>query len=63
MKNNYTLINVDGYPTRWGFWDPQSLNNNTDHYSERYSNTIEIIAFLSVSYHYTKDKKYLDGLN
>lgn len=62
MKNNFTLINVNGERTRWGFWNPENLNDNPDYYSERYANSIEILAYLSVAHRYTGDKKYLDAM-
>jgi hypothetical protein len=62
MKNNFTLINVNGKRTRWGFWNPENLNDNYEYYSERYCNPIEIIAMLSVVYRYTQDQKYLDAM-
>ena len=63
MKNNYTLMNVNGERTRWGFWNPENLNDNPEYYSERYSRSIDILAILSVAYRYTGAQKYLDGLN
>jgi hypothetical protein len=62
MKNDYYLINVDGRPTRWGIWNPSDLNNNTRYYSERASNSLEILTFLAVTHHYVRDQKYLDAM-
>ena len=50
VDNNYTLI--DGYTkerTLWGFWDPEALLLTPDNYSERLSNSVEILAFLVAS--------------
>jgi hypothetical protein len=32
MENNWTLIDVTGKRTTWGFWDPADLNYNPVHY-------------------------------
>lgn len=55
MENNFQLINVDGNRTHWGFWNPENLNDNPEYYSERYSNSIEILAYMLVTYKYTLD--------
>ena len=35
LDNNLTLIDADGQKTVWGFWDPETLNGDPEHYSER----------------------------
>jgi len=55
LVNNYKLIGYGGVPTSWGFWDPATLNGDPDHATERCENSMEIIAMLSVAYHYTKN--------
>ena len=55
IKNNFYFINVDGTRTHWGFWNPENLNDDPQYYSERYSNSIEILAYLAVTYRYTLD--------
>ena len=62
MANNWYLIDLDGKPTKWGFWNPQQLNDNPENYGERGSNSIEILGMLSICYHYTNDQKYLDAI-
>lgn len=59
LENNYTMKNIGGQRTHWGFWDPEDLNGNPDYYSERPLNSLEIIGYLGISYKYTKNKKYL----
>lgn len=34
VDNGYKLIDVNGEPTKWGFWDPESLNGG-EHADER----------------------------
>eukprot|EP01059_Diplonema_ambulator_P017762 TRINITY_DN29829_c0_g1_i1.p1 TRINITY_DN29829_c0_g1~~TRINITY_DN29829_c0_g1_i1.p1 ORF type:complete len:429 (+),score=138.24 TRINITY_DN29829_c0_g1_i1:115-1287(+) len=62
MANDWYLIDVTGKPTTWGFWNPTQLNDNPVHYSERGTNSLEIIAMLSVAYHYTKNESYMNAI-
>lgn len=55
IKNNYYLVDIDGKHTKWGFWGPNELNDNPDHYSERGGNSVEILGMLAITYHYKKD--------
>ncbi len=49
-----------GRPTTWGFFDPASLNNNPEHYSERGENSLEICAWLASAYSVTGTALYRD---
>lgn len=65
VDNNYQLIDWDGKRTRWGFWNPEQLNDNPEYYSESGLNSTQILSFLKVSYYITgnkKFKKYYDNL-
>ena len=45
--NGYQLIDAfTGERTRWGFWDPESLLMDPDNYSEKLSNSVEILSWL-----------------
>ena len=35
--------------TTWGFWNPEELNHNPDHYSERSLNSLQIITYLAAA--------------
>lgn len=59
IKNNYQLIDWDGQRTRWGFWDPETLNGDPNDYLENGLNALQMLSFLRVSHHITGDKKYL----
>ena len=59
IKNNYQLIDWHGKHTRWGFWDPETLNENPGHYVECGLNSLQILSFLKVAHHVAGDKKYL----
>jgi hypothetical protein len=58
VGNGYQLIDFDGKRTRWGFWDPESLNYNPMDYIEAGLNALQILSFLKVAHHVTGDKKY-----
>jgi hypothetical protein len=59
LANNYYLIDVDGKPTRWGFWGPSELNDNPLRYGERGINSIEILGMLAICYHCKHNETYL----
>lgn len=44
--------------TLWGFWNPKELNYEPEHYSERGTNSLEILAWLTQAYSITGNKKY-----
>jgi hypothetical protein len=58
IENGYRLIDWDGERTRWGFWDPVSLNENPLCYLENGLNSLEILSFLKVAQFVTGDNKY-----
>lgn len=58
VDHGYQLIDWDGKRTRWGFWDPKSLNENALDYVENGLNSLQILSFLKVAHHITGDKKY-----
>jgi len=58
VDNNYQLIDWDGKRTRWGFWNPELLNDDEEHYIENGLNSAQILSFLKVSYYITGNEKY-----
>ncbi len=58
VDNNYQLIDWDGERTKWGFWNPELLNDNPEHYSESGLNSAQILSFLKVSYYITGNEKF-----
>ncbi|MBT5084915.1 MAG: hypothetical protein HOM72_04235 [Actinobacteria bacterium] len=49
--------------TTWGFWNPKEVNGMPEHYSERGTNSLEILAWLSGIYSVTGKEKYLNTFN
>jgi hypothetical protein len=60
VDNGYQLIDWDGKRTRWGFWDPKSLNENPMDCIESGLNSLQMLSFLRVAHYATGDAKYLD---
>lgn len=58
VDNNYQLIDWDGERTRWGFWNPELLNDDPLHYIENGLNAAQILSFLKVSYYITGNEKF-----
>lgn len=58
VDNNYQLIDWDGERTRWGFWNPESLNGESVHYLEHGLNALQMLSFLKVAHYATGDSKY-----
>ena len=59
VDHNYQLIDWTGNRTRWGFWNPENLNDEPEHFLENGLNSLQILSFLRVAYHITSDDKYL----
>ncbi len=58
VKNNFQLIDFDGLPTKWGIWNPDSLNNIPGRWYERGVNSLQILAFLKAAVYITHDQKF-----
>jgi hypothetical protein len=58
VDNNFHLIDLDGKPTRWAVWTPDSLNFKTNWMYEKGINSLQILAFLKAGYHVTQDPKF-----
>ncbi|MCE1198668.1 MAG: hypothetical protein LWW85_06835, partial [Marinilabiliales bacterium] len=57
IDHDYQLIDEDGLPTRWGIWNPDSLNGPGWWY-ERGLNSLQILAFLKTAGRITGDQKF-----
>ena len=58
VDNDYQIIDWDGKRTRWGFWDPKSLNKSGMNYVESGLNALQILSFLKVAHHITGESRY-----
>ena len=58
LAHDYSLVDHDGLPTRWGHFAPDDLNRNEAWCEERGLNSYSILAYLSIAHHITGDPKY-----
>ncbi len=58
LENGYKLKDADGEYTRWGNWNPDDINRNSDWSGEHGTNALEMLAFLKIAYHMSGDEKY-----
>ena len=58
LEHNYSLVDWDGKPTRWAVYDPGTINDTRDHWSDRGLNSLSILSYLKVAEHMTGDPKY-----
>ncbi|SEJ33976.1 hypothetical protein SAMN05192553_103337 [Cyclobacterium xiamenense] len=58
LDNEFQLIDADGLPTRWGIWNPDSLNRSTNWMYERGLNSLQILSHLKTAYHFTGKEKF-----
>jgi hypothetical protein len=58
ISHDFTLVDHDGKPTRWGVYGPQFLNQDPRWWPERGLNSLSILTYLAVAEHVTGDAKY-----
>ncbi len=58
IDHGYDLVDHDGTPTRWGYYDPQSLNHDPNWWGERGLKSLSMLSYLAVARHMTGDPKY-----
>jgi len=62
LTHEFTLVDHDGRPTRWGIYGPQYLNHDPKWWPERGLNSLSILTYLTVAGHITGDQKYAAAL-
>lgn len=55
LNHDYTLVDLDGLPTTWGWWSPQKLAAQPD---ERALNSLQLLSFLKTAAHITRETRY-----
>lgn len=55
IDHGYYLVDLDGKPTRWGFWAPEALMRETE---ERALNSLQLLSFLKTTAHITGQARY-----
>jgi len=62
LTHEFTLVDHDGKPTRWGIYGPQYLNHDPKWWPERGLNSLSILTYLTVAAHITGEQKYAAAL-
>ncbi len=55
LDHGYNLVDLDGKPTRWGFWGPERLLREPE---ERALNSLQLLSFLKTAAHITGEERY-----
>jgi len=55
IDHGYYLVDLDGKPTRWGFWAPERLLKEQE---ERALNSLQLLSFLKTTEHITGSARY-----
>ncbi len=55
VEHQYNLIDLDGKPTRWGWWGPERLKQESDEYP---LNSLQLLSFLKTTAHITGDPRF-----
>jgi hypothetical protein len=58
IDNNFQIIDLDGKPTKWAIWNPDSLNRNDNWAYERGLNSLQILSFLKTAVYITGNPKF-----
>jgi hypothetical protein len=61
LDHNFHLVDFDGQPTRWGVFNPESLNHDSNWWEERGLNSLSILTYLKIAGHVTADAKYAEA--
>jgi hypothetical protein len=61
IEHDFTLVDHDGRPTRWGIFGPQFLNRDPDWWPERGLNSLSILSYLAGAAYITGDPKYSEA--
>lgn len=57
VDHDLYILDADGKPTRWGFWNPANINTPAALHDRRL-NSVEILGFLELAYELTKEEKF-----
>ncbi len=62
VEHDFNLVDYDGNPTRWGIYNPDSLNQDVNWWSERGLKSLSMLSYLTVAEHVTGDPKYGEAI-
>ena len=58
LSHDFTLVDHDGKPTRWGVFGPSALNASLSWAEERGINSLSMLTYLRIAHHVTGDARY-----
>jgi hypothetical protein len=58
IDHGYYLVDIDGSPTRWSIYGPNSLNDDPNWWPERGLKSLSMLSYLAVAEHVTGQTKY-----
>lgn len=58
LTHEFSLVDHDGKPTRWGVYGPDQLNHDPFWWQERGLKSLSLLSYLAVAEHLTGDAKY-----
>jgi hypothetical protein len=61
LDHNFHLVDYDGQPTRWGVFNPESLNHDSNWWEERSLNSLSILTYLKIAGHVTGSARYAEA--
>jgi hypothetical protein len=56
VDHGYNLVDLDGKPTRWGWWGPERLKEESEEYP---LNSLQLLSFLKTTAHITGEPRFL----
>jgi hypothetical protein len=62
VNHGFDLIDHDGTPTRWGYYDPAHMNHDINWYEDRGLKSLSILSYLTVAEHVTGDAKFTKAI-
>jgi len=61
IRHDYSLVDYDDKPTRWGRFSPEDLNRNPAWHAERGLNSYSILTYLAIAHHVLGDAAYREA--
>ena len=61
VAHDFTLVDHDGKPTRWGVFGPSALNASLNWADERGINSLSMLTYLRIAHHVTGDARFDDA--
>ena len=58
LEHGFNLVDHDGTPTRWGIYNPDTLNTDANWWAERGLKSLSMLSYLAVAEHMTGDPRY-----